>query len=99
MIRYAVTKGRPDTREQCTVTASIDGEEIAYYKGFFDPYKKLWKLYISRVEGACAVESKLILTERDVHYEVRPAMMERKKNIKKPADPTPEPTGIQMKLR
>ena len=28
----------------------------------------------------------LILRERDVHYEVRPAMMARKKNIKKKAD-------------
>jgi hypothetical protein len=49
--------------------------------------------------GRRRMASTLILKERDVHYEVRPAMMERKKNIKKPADPTPEPTGIQMKLR
>lgn len=98
MIRYAVTKGRPDTREKCIVTASVGGEEIAWYDGYFDPFRRIWKLYISKTEGAVRVESKLILSERDVHYEVRQAMMQRKKNIQKPADPKPESTGVQLKL-
>lgn len=99
MIRYAVTSGQPDTGKKCTVTASEDGDIIAYYVGWFDVRRGLWKLYMDLNPGRRRLASALILREREVHYEVRPAMMMRKKNTKKPADPTPEPTGIQMKLR
>ncbi len=99
MIRYAVTKGRPDTGETCTVTASENGDTLAYYTGYFDRYKKMWKLTLKKPESYRRLDTRLILSERDVHYEVRPAMMERKKNIQKPADPKPEPTGVQLKLK
>lgn len=98
MIRYAVTSGHPDTGKKCTVTASEGGDIIAYYIGWLDVRRGLWKLYMDLNPGRRRLASTLILKERDVHYEVGPAIMERKKNTKKTAGPKTEPTGVQLKL-
>ena len=61
MIRYAVTSGQPDTGKKCTVTASEDGDIIAYYVGWFDVRRGLWKLYMDLNPGRRRLASTLIL--------------------------------------
>ena len=99
MIRYAVVEGRPDTGETCRIMASEDGYTLAYYSGYFDPKKRAWKLTLKAPDSYRPLEKRLTLSERDVHYEVRPAMVSRKTNIqKKPAErDTPQPAK-QIKL-
>ncbi len=99
MIRYAVTKGRPDTGETCTVMATEGGETIAYYTGYFDRYRREWKLTLNKPESYRKLDKRLRLGEREVHYEVRPAMMPRKTNIqRKPAETEKPRPAEQIKL-
>ena len=83
MIRYAVVKGSPDTGERCTVILYVDGVEAVWYDGYFNPRKRIWKLYINHSEIAAPVQPKIIIQERDVHYDVRPTVFT--KPVQKPA--------------
>ncbi len=83
MIRYAVTSGQPDTGRRCTVVAREDGEIVAYYVGWFDVRRRIWRLYMDLNPSRRNLPSTMHLRETDVHYEVSQALLPRKKNIQK----------------
>ena len=99
MIRYTVTSGHPDTGRACTVTAEEDGETIAYYTGYFSARRKLWTLYMDLNEARRTLPGKLCLQEREVGYDVKPAILPRKQAIQKKPEPEREKKGMQLKLR
>ena len=99
MIRYTVTSGHPDTGRACTVTAEEDGETIAYYTGFFSTRRRLWTLYICLNEARRTLPGKLILGEREVGYDVKPAILPRKQAIQKKPEPERGKIGTQLKLK
>lgn len=99
MIRYTVTSGHPDTERACTVTATEDGETIAYYTGFFSARRRLWTLYICLNEARRPLPGKLILGEREVGYDVKPAILPRKQAIQKKPEPERKKIGTQLKLK
>ena len=98
MIRYAVVTGHPDSGRACTVTASEDGEIVAHYNGYFQVRERVWVLYMDLNDSKRPLPGKLFLSERSVHYEVRPALLPRKRNIQKKPEPERAETAEQLKL-